>query len=156
MSPPSSPIATRISQSGYTLIELLVVLAIIGVMAGLLPMAVSVGRPTAELRSTAFKLAHAFRTARQEAILTGVGYHVELDLREKRFVILPGGEAELFPSLVEIEASQEMFMPEGSTAQQWFYPDGSSNGGTVRLTTTGRSASITTERITGRIIVNED
>jgi len=141
--------------SGYTLVELLVVLALIGLLISATPSIVSAARPGAEARATAYALADELRSARNSAILNNAERAVRLDVKAKTYAILPGGFIHRLPQAVGMEFRGTVDGPGDSTAELRFFPDGSSTGGTVRITSRGQDHWIVDHALSGRISVDE-
>lgn len=141
--------------SGYTLVELLVVLTLIGLLVAAAPAVISAARPGTQLRALAYDLADALRAARSAAILNGAEFSVVIDLDNKTVVAAHDKHLRPFPSDIALEFFGPRSAQNGSLAEFRFYPDGSSSGGTVRLTLGAQSHTVTDHAFTGRIAIDE-
>jgi general secretion pathway protein H len=130
-------------EDGYTLMELLVVLAIMGFLAvAALPM-LSSARPGFESRAAARAMAEDFGAARQLAVATGLETRVVFAAH--RYATLPGGPARALPKAVVFQAPAEID----------FFPDGSSSGGIVTVTSAQARHRVVAHWPSGRITVDE-
>lgn len=121
-------------EGGYTLAELLAVLAIISLMAMLLPGLIFADSPGLKLRQATDALIVELRSARNAANL--------------------GGEVVSFGDLSELDMPDgiqvEIKGAEGGRAI-YFMPQGGSSGGRILVTSSGLSATIHVDWLTGRI-----
>ena len=128
----------RAGERGATLIEMLVVLGIIGLVTGLVFPAWLAPLRRVQLYEARTALVSNLRTARAGALRGGeaVSLAVAGDGRGygwgMRRVYLPGTVA-----------------IEGDPGAVTFYADGSSTGGTLKLSDHGRSADISVDPVTG-------
>lgn len=112
---------------GFTLIEMLVVLAILGLISGIAFPAVERGIARQRFRLAAGEVEAALREGRARAIARG----------ERTRVAPPA-----------IDAAWRIALPPAGLD---FFPDGSSNGGTVTLRAGGGEARFTVVAATGEI-----
>jgi len=110
---------------GFTLLELLVVLLIAASAIALVLPQLSGARAGIVLKSSAREVAGALRAARGEAIARH---------REVSFV-----------TAAEVSGSLDGVIR--------FFPDGSSSGGSIRLSAAGRSYVIEVDWLTGRVAI---
>ena len=130
-------------EDGYTLMELLVVLAIMGFLsAAALPM-LSAARPGFESQAAARAMAEDFGAARQEAVATGA--ETRIVFTAHRYATLPRGPARALPKAVAFRAPSEID----------FFPDGSSSGGIVTVTSAQARHRIVAHWPSGRITIDE-
>ena len=139
---------------GFTLLELLVVLAIVALMAALVPPLLSGMGGTTELRGAARQLAAGMRSARNRAISSQQETRLILDL-EQRFFSLEGRRYSLPKSVgLKLFTAQSEVSDEEVGAIR-FFPDGSSTGG--RITVTGKRSEylVDVDWLTGRVRISD-
>ncbi|HEY2069248.1 MAG TPA: type II secretion system protein [Rhizomicrobium sp.] len=133
------------SKAGYTLMEMLVVLTILGfVSAAALPM-LSASRPGLRAKAAARAVASDFGAARQEAILKGEEARVTFDPASSSYA-LPGGARRVLPQGIALSAQQREID---------FFPDGSSSGGSVTVTSGATRHRVTARWPSGQIVLDE-
>nr|WP_294554073.1 GspH/FimT family pseudopilin [uncultured Rhodopila sp.] len=129
---------------GFTLIEILVVLAILGlalsIVAGFAPM----GRSALDLAAATDTLTNTLRLARVQAITRQQPVLFTLPAGGQGYAV--DGTARALPN--DVNASMDR-------AAIRFTPDGSSSGGTIRLTGGGRVRWLRVEWLTGRVSASE-
>ena len=148
-----SPAGDR--QSGYTLVELLVVLAVIGLLIAAAPAIVSTARPGTLAKAATFDLANELRAARVSAILTRAEITVALDLTNKTYVTIPGGQTRKLPAGYVLSFRSPLGEAADARAELRFFSDGSSSGGTIEIAGGGRKHFIVSRALTGRVSVDE-
>jgi general secretion pathway protein H len=138
------PVTSVTGNSGFTLLELLVVLGILVLITGAWPLATDRLFPTQQLRNESHRLLSTIRTVRTLARASG----------EIQFL-------EILPSTVEYRGAGEVHqLPKDMRlkirgtdltheARLEFYPDGSSNGGTLDLALANRTQIIAVSGLTG-------
>ena len=131
------------------MVELLVVLTVIAIAAGIMVprMGSSLGRR--ELRETAGRFAVTARTVRELAVARHQVFSIDVDLEHGYAMSMPGSQAgapaqtlhyswlkaEQWPSSIKhamVETADGQLLAHGSFRFS-FNPDGSSNGGNLRL-----------------------
>lgn len=149
-----SPIGER-ATAGYTLVELLVVLAIMGLLLAAAPAIISAARPGVEAKAAARMLANDLRSARTAAITTDADTWVVVDTARHAYSVEPHGETKALPRDALVQLRGPRGEEAGTRAVLRFYPDGSSNGGSVGIASHGRQHWITAHWLTGRITVHD-
>ncbi len=144
------------SQAGFTLIELLVVLLIMGALIALAPAAFQRVVPGLEMKASAREVAGLLREARGQAIRDNRETAVLIDTAAKVYRLGQGAtehelSARLNISLVT--AASERF--DETRGQIRFFPDGTSTGGRVTLSTDDRKFDITVDWLTGLVAISE-
>ena len=145
----------RASTSGFTLIELLVVLFILALVAAfVIP---SLGRGEAvEIKSAARSLAAGLRHTRNHALNVNRSATLSLDVAKREFR-LPGEErVRKLPGRVDIvlfTARSERESEARATIR--FFPDGTSTGGRITLSTERLRYLVDVDWLTGRVNVIE-
>jgi len=113
------------SSSGFTLIEALVVLAVVGLAAGIAYPQLDRALGAVRARQARSDVSAALLTTRALALRTGAAADLKIDPDGNGFSI-GGGAPHQLAGNAKIE---------GKPAQIWFYPDGTSLGGSLTLTT---------------------
>jgi general secretion pathway protein H len=142
------PCATG-SAAGFTLVELLVVLAIIGLLIAAAPFLMRSAMPGARSLAAARTLAQDLRQTRGQAIASGNATAVRFDSTKQTYLLEPGDRSHTLPRTVRFS------LPARAAAQIGFYPDGSSNGGTVFVGEGALRHRVSIDWLTGRIAVDE-
>jgi general secretion pathway protein H len=121
---------------GFSLIEMLVVVAIISTVAALSFTSFSGRRSVATPETIAFQMVQMMREARLQAIGKREPVEVVVNIREKRFSINNGKPPIKIPVhfALELTVGRELITANEKGAIL-FYPDGSSSGGRVKITT---------------------
>jgi general secretion pathway protein H len=138
--------------SGFTLIELLVVLTI---MALLLVVVLPVfgSRPkSVQLAATAADIVTALRLTRSEAILQNRTTHFLVNPAAGTFAAGTAGHLERIPpgvALTLFAGADQVMNP--SVGIVTFFPDGSSSGGGVALTTAGLRYTVLVNWLSGNV-----
>jgi general secretion pathway protein H len=141
---------------GFTLLELIIVLVIAGMTMAMLVSFSGKGASAADLKASARSLANGLRAAqstamaqRRDAVLT-----IDVDSREFSFSgetrthKLPEGvELKLYTAQTEVESQRK-----GSIR---FYPDGSSTGGRITVSSGERKFLVDVDWLTGRVAIND-
>jgi general secretion pathway protein H len=129
---------------GFTLIETIVVLVILGlaltIVAGFLPRRST----TSELTGATARVAGALRVARSRAMVQS---------RPVQFVVAPDGHGfRLDNAAVSLAPAVAIIMPAPRLIV--FAPDGSTSGGSLRVSMNDQQRVIRVDWLTGRVIVS--
>ena len=149
----------RTRGGGFTLLELLVVLAILLLMASLVPPLVSGAVPGAELKGAARELAAALRNARSQAITRNQEVIVHLNVKTRRYRITGRKQAFTLPDDLKLSvygASSES--PSAVIGGIRFFPDGSSTGGRITVAKDNQAYQVNVDWLLGRVklgVLNE-
>ena len=143
-------------ERGFTLLEIIVVLVIVGLaMTLVLPM-VGRGASSADLKASARSLAAGLRTAQSTAMSTRRDALLTVDVDSRLFTFsgeprshkLPDGvDLKLYTAQAEVETERK-----GSIR---FYPDGSSTGGRITVSSGERKFLVDVDWLTGRVSIGE-
>ncbi|WIO73189.1 GspH/FimT family pseudopilin [Porticoccaceae bacterium LTM1] len=142
---------------GYTLLELLVVLAIAALTLTLVGANITSAVGSANLKSDVRKIASSLRSVRSESLTTSsiAAFHVAPDGTRYR---LEPMDKEVYVSdgiTLDLRADQhpgELQLPSSAIL---FYPDGTSNGGEITVTSESQQISIEVLWLTGEVKIHE-
>ena len=141
--------------TGFTLLELLIVLAILGLTTALAVPMFARAMPDLQAKAAARDVAAMLRSARSLAIAENREVAVVVDL-DRRFVDLAGVRSEAIKPGIALDLYTAMQELTGRRAGGIrFYPDGTSTGGRVRLSTTTHKYDVVVDWISGRVTIND-
>jgi general secretion pathway protein H len=141
---------------GFTLIELLVVLAIMVLVAVLAVPSIFSALPNIEARGGAREVASALREARSRAILSNRDVIFSLDLKRNLFMVSGDKQPHRLSKDLGLSlytAQQEVV--SGNLGSIRFFPDGSSTGGRVGLSSPKKTYNVTVNWVTGKVEIVE-
>jgi general secretion pathway protein H len=127
--------------AGFTLLELLTALAVISLTLALAPMAFDRMAPRRQLDAQSQALASGLRDLRALAQLSGTVQSARLE----RGALWLGERRHALPEGIAVDG--------GALARVTFFPDGSSSGGDLLLTSAHGARQIVVRRATGRVQV---
>lgn len=141
--------------TGFTLLELLAVLLILALMAVFVVPSLG-GGAAVEIKSAALSLAAGLRQTRNQALNDNRAAILALDVDKREFQ-LPGEQrVRKLPTRIDISLftarSEQLGEHRGAIR---FFPDGSSTGGRITLSTKGMRYLVDVDWLTGRISVIE-
>lgn len=142
------------AQRGFTLIELLVVLSILGLFMAMVPMMMHNALPGLSLKVATRELVDGFRTARSQAISGNREAFVLIDVDRQIYRLGRDGKPQVLPGNLAVDlrtaASEQLDETRGRIR---FYPDGTSTGGRVTLTSGDDAYDINVDWFDGRVDV---
>ena len=151
-----SPAARRLSAPrarGFTLLEILVVILLIGIAAAAVSVSVTQGLASARINAASGEIAAGLRATRAQAIVRGSEQTFDVDVdagtwsgAKRRNVHLPPGLRLAVTSALEDRA-------DAHTGRIRFFPDGSSTGGHIVLTSGRRQWRVNVAWLTGQVAV---
>jgi general secretion pathway protein H len=150
MRPPARAIA------GFTLIEVVVVL-VIGAIAYVLILGVPMrGASVYDLKSAARTLASGLRQAQTTAIATRRDTLLTLDMEAKEFVVPGVADARRLPQSVDLKLyTAQAEVTSETRGSIRFYPDGSSTGGRITVSSGERKFLVDVDWLTGRVSIED-
>jgi general secretion pathway protein H len=141
---------------GFTLIEVLLVLVIAGIIYAVL-LSVPFGKASAaDLKAAARSLASGLRTAQTMAITTRRDAVMTLDLESREYTAT--GESQTHKLRDGIDLKLYTAQTEVSSEKRGairFYPDGSSTGGRITVSSGERKYLVDVDWLTGRVSIGE-
>jgi len=144
------------NDAGFTLFEIIVVLILLSIVMLLVPPMFSSGVSSAEMKSTARKIALLLRKERSAAILSRKPSAFRMNVEDK---IYQSGQQsrpiQISEALAVSMTTGSTLVSDNSTGQINFYPDGSSTGGRIIIRNKDQSATIDIEWLTGKVTLNE-
>jgi len=145
-----------VRQSGFTLLEVLVVL-VIGVAAYTLLLGVPFrGASTGDLKAAARSLASGLRQAQTTAMVSRRDAVLTLDVEAREFQV--PGDAEIRHVSDKVELKLYTAQTEVSSERKGsirFYPDGSSTGGRITVSSGERKYLVDVDWLTGRVSIGD-
>ena len=135
---------------GFSLIELLIVMTLVALAAVVVPVSLSGGQDRTELRSTTRALVSELRAVRAQAMTQQTPMSLTLDLSEQSYQGM-SGEAGYWPESVDLQVTVPDAFIEGSRVAVVFFPDGSSAGGEILVTSGALVQGIDIRWLTGRV-----
>ncbi len=139
---------------GFTLLEILVVLFLLGLAYALAAPVIGTGAATLELKSATRQLAAGLRKARGVAITQRQEAVLSLDVSGKKFAV--SGENKAYALSPRVELS--LFTAQSEQVQEQignirFFPDGTSTGGRITLSTGNMRNAVDVDWLTGKVSV---
>lgn len=145
----------RAGISGFTLLELLVVLTLLGLLLLVVPPAITSGSGIG-LKAAARDVAAGLRRAQGRAIVENREVAFVLDLNARHFRIGPRGDAVLLPDDVDLRLyTAQAELIDAATGAIRFYPDGSSTGGEIGLSSGAGDYHVAVDWLTGRVTLRQ-
>lgn len=146
----------RPSGRGFTLFELLVVLALLALVAALVPPMLTRGFPATSLKAAAREVAAGLRETRGRAIGRNADATFTVDVEARSYRIGDEGADRVLPRALEIALyTAESELIDGGAGTIRFFADGSSTGGRVSVSYQERRYDIVVDWLTGQVKVSE-
>jgi general secretion pathway protein H len=145
------------AEEGSSLIELLVVLAILALVAAIaLPGARMPGQQPS-LRLVAADIATRLRAARSLAIAQQREVAFAFDTETRTYGVAGLGAPRAVPSTVDVSVTTaRQYVRNAGEARLVFYSDGTSSGGTIRLSVQQQQVSIGVAWLTGAVHIDRN
>ena len=142
-------------ERGFTLIELVVVLTLLGLFLLVLPPVLGSGGGIG-LKAAARDVAGGLKRAQSRAIARNEEVVFVLDLNAHHFRVGGEREARPLPDRVGLRLyTAQSELVDSAIGAIRFYPDGSSTGGEVALSSGAREYHVAVDWLTGRVRVRE-
>ena len=138
---------------GFTLLEMLAVILLIGIAAAAVSVSVTQGLASARINAASSELAAALRATRAQAIVKGAQQNFDVDTRTDTYLNLKRQPVALPKGLKLSITSAKDDQPNDHTGRIRFFPDGSSTGGRITLTSGKREWHINVSWLTGEVRV---
>jgi len=143
----------KLNRSGFTLLELIIVIFLITLMVGLSATFFANSLPSGRFHATARDIASTIRQARHLAQLNGEKQVVTIDMDSRSYGIEKRGEKKL-SSGIDIKVIDPL---DGDiTSGKYhitFHAAGSTEGGTIVLWNSSKTAQINIDPVAGAVIV---
>ena len=142
--------------AGFTLLEVILVL-VIGVAAYAVILTVPMrGSSAADLKAAARTLASGLRQAQTMAMATRRDSALTVDVESREFTVAGDSSVRQLPKDLEIKlyTAQSEVTSERRGAIR-FYPDGSSTGGRITVTSGERKYLVDVDWLTGRVSITD-
>ena len=142
-------------QSGFTLLEIIAVLVIAGIIYAILLSTPFGSASRGDLKAAARSLASGLRQAQTLAISSRRDAQFTLDLESREFRV-----ADTEVRRVSEKVDLKLFTAQSEVASERvgsirFYPDGSSTGGRITVSSGERKYLVDVDWITGRVSIGE-
>jgi general secretion pathway protein H len=139
-------------QAGFTLLEIIVVLAMGAIVYAVL-LSAPLGKASAgELKAAARTLASGLRTAQSTAMAT----LLTVDMQSREFATTGEREMRKLPSNIDVQlVTAQTEVENDHRGSIRFYPDGSSTGGRITVSSGERKYLVDVDWLTGRVAIND-
>ena len=137
--------------TGFTLIEILLGLAIVSLTLVALQPLLRPANANRVLEASTRQLAASLRNARLKAIRDNREAGVSIHVHERAYFAEGIGTRHFLPSGIDITATTTTASMTGSNVTFRFFPDGSANGGNVRLSLGGHTSRLIIDWLSGHV-----
>jgi len=143
-------------QAGFTLLEIIVVLAMGAIVYAVL-LSAPLGKASAgELKAAARTLASGLRTAQSTAMATRRDALLNVDMQSREFATTGEREMRKLPSNIDVQlVTAQTEVENDHRGSIRFYPDGSSTGGRITVSSGERKYLVDVDWLTGRVAIND-
>ena len=143
-------------QQGFTLIEIVLVMVLAVAIYAVLLVIPSRGGSVGDLKASARVLASGLRQAQSTAMATKRDAVLTLDVEAREFAMPGDTSPRKLPEGIDLKlytAQSEVTSDRKGAIR--FYPDGSSTGGRITLSTGERKYLVNVDWLTGRVSIDE-
>jgi len=142
--------------AGFTLLEVIVALVIAAIIYAIVLGVPGRGTSAADLKASARSLASGLRTAQTTAMATRRDALLTLDMESHEFEV-PGA---LKPHKLPDKLDYKLFTAQSEVTSEKrgsirFYPDGSSTGGRITVSSGDRKYLVDVDWLTGRVTIGD-
>lgn len=141
---------------GFTLLELMIVLVLGAVAYGVI-LGAPFGKASAgDLKAAARSLASGLRTAQSKAMVSRRDALLTLDMESREFTVADEGTVRKISDRIDVKlytALSEVANERRGAIR--FYPDGSSTGGRITLSSGERRFLVDVDWLTGRVSIGD-
>jgi general secretion pathway protein H len=142
--------------AGFTLLEIVIVLVLAVVIYALILGVPLRGGKSADLKYAARTLASGLRQAQTTAMATRRDATLTVDLEQKEYQVQGDKEAHKLPDDIDLKlftAQSEVTSDKRGAIR--FYPDGSSTGGRITVSSGERKFLVDVDWLTGRVSIED-
>jgi general secretion pathway protein H len=141
--------------AGFTLLEIIIVLAI-GVAIYALILGVPMRGSSADLKAAARTLASGLRQAQTTAMATRHDASLTLDLEAREFLLPGEKQPRKLPAGIDLKLyTAQSEVTSERTGGIRFYPDGSSTGGRITVSSGERKYLVDVDWLTGKVSIED-
>ena len=143
-------------QVGFTLLEVIVVLAIAAILYAIVLAVPFRGATTADLKAAARSLASGLRQAQSTAMTTRRDAVLTIDVEAREYVTSGDTQLRRLPEGIDLKlytAQTEVTSERRGSIR--FYPDGSSTGGRITVSSGERKYLVDVDWLTGRVSIGD-
>jgi general secretion pathway protein H len=141
--------------AGFTLLEIIIVLAIGAVIYTLILGVPLRGATSADLKAAARSLASGLREAQTTAMATRHDASLVIDMDARQFTIADDKRVRKLPDGIELKLdTAETEVTGEHRGGIRFYPDGSSTGGRITVSSGERKYLVDVDWLTGRVSID--
>lgn len=149
----SRPSRRRAGVAGFTLFEMLAVILLIGIAAAAVSVSVTQGLASARINAASGEIAAGLRATRAQAIVQGSEQAFDVDVDAGTWSGAKHRDVHMPPGLRLAVTSALEDRPDAHTGRIRFFPDGSSTGGHIVLTSGRRQWRVNVSWLTGQVAV---
>ena len=144
------------TEKGFTLLEVIVVLVMAGIIYSLMLAIPARGSSVADLKAAARTLASGLRQAQSVAMVTRRDAVLSVDVEAREFVMPGDLEPRKLPDGIDLKLyTAQSEVSSAAKGAIRFYPDGSSTGGRITVSSGERKFLVDVDWLTGRVSIGD-